>query len=147
MGHQSHVLLCTETTVSNPPVVFPKSSCDVHLLRRPWTTPSNIYSIYVHTCLLLVNMYITLHTNITQFHRSLKRCLAFFYLLNLQHFSIQGTLSRCIPGIKLTYSFETRVFLPCPCQIFEPRRIFNSIISFSNKGETSVKVTFLLCQR
>ena len=27
--------LCTETTVSNPPVVFPKSSCDVHLLRCP----------------------------------------------------------------------------------------------------------------
>ena len=35
MGHQSYVLLCSETTVSNPPVVFPKSSCDVHLLRRP----------------------------------------------------------------------------------------------------------------
>ena len=36
MGHQSYVLLCNETTFSNPPVVFPKSSCDVHLLRRPW---------------------------------------------------------------------------------------------------------------
>ena len=35
MGHQSYVLLCTETTVSNPPVVFPKSSCDVHLFRGP----------------------------------------------------------------------------------------------------------------
>ena len=34
MEHQSYVLLCTETTVSNPPVVFPKSSCDVHLFRR-----------------------------------------------------------------------------------------------------------------
>ena len=33
MGHQSYVLLCTETTISNPPVVHPKSSCDVHLLR------------------------------------------------------------------------------------------------------------------
>ena len=30
------VLLCTETTLSNPPVVQPKSSCDVHLLRSPW---------------------------------------------------------------------------------------------------------------
>ena len=35
MGHQIYVLLCTETTVSNHPVVFPKSSCDVHPLRRP----------------------------------------------------------------------------------------------------------------
>ena len=35
MGHQSYVLLCTETTLSNPPVVIPKSSCDVHLLRSP----------------------------------------------------------------------------------------------------------------
>ena len=36
MGHQSYVLLCTETTLSNPPVEQPKSSCDVHLLRSPW---------------------------------------------------------------------------------------------------------------
>ena len=36
MGHQSYVLLCTETTLSNHPGVFPKSSCDVHLLRSPW---------------------------------------------------------------------------------------------------------------
>ena len=35
MGHQSYVLLCTKTTLSNPPVVQPKSSCDVHLLRSP----------------------------------------------------------------------------------------------------------------
>ena len=35
MGHQSYVLLCTETALSNPPVVQPKSSCDVHLLRSP----------------------------------------------------------------------------------------------------------------
>ena len=35
MGHQSYVLLCTENTLSNPPVVQPKSSCDVHLLRSP----------------------------------------------------------------------------------------------------------------
>ena len=39
MGHQSYVLLCTETTLSNPPVVQPKSSCDVHLLRSPWVSP------------------------------------------------------------------------------------------------------------
>ena len=36
MGHQSYVLLCTEITLSNPPVVQPKCSCDVHLLRSPW---------------------------------------------------------------------------------------------------------------
>ena len=36
MGHQSYVLLCTKTTLSNPPVVIPKSSCDVHLFRSPW---------------------------------------------------------------------------------------------------------------
>ena len=35
MGLQSYVLLCTETTLSNPPVVQSKSSCDVHLLRSP----------------------------------------------------------------------------------------------------------------
>ena len=33
MGHQSYVLLCTETTLANHPVVHPKSSCDIHLLR------------------------------------------------------------------------------------------------------------------
>ena len=38
-GHQSYVLLCTETTLSNPPVVQPKSSCNVHLLRSPWLNP------------------------------------------------------------------------------------------------------------
>jgi hypothetical protein len=38
MGHQSYVLLRTETTVSNHPVVFPKSSCNVHVLRRPWVS-------------------------------------------------------------------------------------------------------------
>ena len=32
-GHQSCVLLCTETTLSNHPVIHPKPSCDVHLLR------------------------------------------------------------------------------------------------------------------
>ena len=36
MGHQSYVLLWTEITLSNHPEVFPKSSCDVHLLRSPW---------------------------------------------------------------------------------------------------------------
>ena len=35
MGHQSYVLLYTETILSNPPVVQPKYSCDVHLLRSP----------------------------------------------------------------------------------------------------------------
>ena len=35
MGHQSYVLLCTETALSNHPAVIPKSSCDVHLLRIP----------------------------------------------------------------------------------------------------------------
>ena len=30
-----YVLLCTETALSNHPVVIPKSSCDVHLLRSP----------------------------------------------------------------------------------------------------------------
>ena len=41
MGHQSYVLLCTETTLSNHPVVLPKSSCDVHLLRSPWSNRPN----------------------------------------------------------------------------------------------------------
>ena len=36
MGHQSYVLLCTQTTVSNHPVVFPKSSCNDRLFRHPW---------------------------------------------------------------------------------------------------------------
>ena len=31
MMHQSYKLLCTETTVSNHPVVFPETSCDAHL--------------------------------------------------------------------------------------------------------------------
>ena len=41
MGHQSYVLLCTEITLSNPPVVISKSSCDVHILRSPCPRPSN----------------------------------------------------------------------------------------------------------
>ena len=36
MWHQSYVLTCTEITVSSPPVIFPKSSCNIHLLRCPW---------------------------------------------------------------------------------------------------------------
>ena len=47
MGHQSYVLLCTETTLSNHPVVHPKSSCDVHLFSGPWISKQlksvNIY--------------------------------------------------------------------------------------------------------
>ena len=43
MGHQSYVLLCTETALSNPPAVIPKSSCDVHLLRSPWLRQHKIY--------------------------------------------------------------------------------------------------------
>ena len=41
MGHQSYVLLCTETALSNHPAVIPKSSCDVHLLRSPWLDQVN----------------------------------------------------------------------------------------------------------
>ena len=33
MGHQDYVPLSTETTVSNHKVLFPKTSCDVHLFR------------------------------------------------------------------------------------------------------------------
>ena len=33
--------LCTETTLSKHPVVLPKSSCDVHLLRSVWSTALN----------------------------------------------------------------------------------------------------------
>ena len=35
-GHQSYVLLCTETTLSKHPVIHSKSSCDVHLFRSLW---------------------------------------------------------------------------------------------------------------
>ena len=50
MGHQSYVLLCTETILSNHPVVFPKLSCNVHLLRSPWTNPIPYYvnNINIH---------------------------------------------------------------------------------------------------
>ena len=41
MGHQSYVLLCAETTLCNHPVLIPKSSCDVHLLRSLWFIPAN----------------------------------------------------------------------------------------------------------
>ena len=52
-------MLCTETTVSNPPVIFPKSCCDVHLFRGPWAIPfesilrSAVHedsSIYMNIC-------------------------------------------------------------------------------------------------
>ena len=69
MGHQSYVLLCTETTLSNPPVVLSKSSCNVHLLRSPclgrsdeWHSRSNLISGSMdRTCLfnlLLLNGWI-----------------------------------------------------------------------------------------
>ena len=48
MGHQGYVLLCTETTLSNPPVVQPKSSYDVHLLRSLWLTPT--YETVIWVC-------------------------------------------------------------------------------------------------
>ena len=44
MGHQRYALFCTETTVPNHPVVFPKSSCTVHLLRCPWLTWTFFFS-------------------------------------------------------------------------------------------------------
>ena len=50
MGHQSYVLLCTETTLSNPPVVQPKSSCDVHLLRSPWPKPPLVSKLLFNIC-------------------------------------------------------------------------------------------------
>ena len=31
--------VCNETTVSNHPVVHPKSCCDVHIFRGPWIEP------------------------------------------------------------------------------------------------------------
>ena len=46
MGHQSYVLLCTETTLSNPPVVQPKTSCAVHLLRSPWSNLGTIANTF-----------------------------------------------------------------------------------------------------
>ena len=48
MGHQSYVLLCTETTVSNPPVVFPTSSCNVHLFRDPWFMSLSLPKLHCH---------------------------------------------------------------------------------------------------
>ena len=34
--YQSYELLCTETTGSNPLVVFPKSICDIFVFRGLW---------------------------------------------------------------------------------------------------------------
>ena len=50
MGHQSYVLLCTETTLSKHPVVHPKSSCGVHLLRSLCT------NTYLHTLYFSVSL-------------------------------------------------------------------------------------------
>ena len=44
-GHQSYVLLCPETTLSNP-----KSSCDVHLLRSLW--PRALKTLHFYFCTL-----------------------------------------------------------------------------------------------
>ena len=54
MGHQSYVLLCTETTLSNPPVIQPKSSCDVHLLRSPWLILEIKKTVYSVPLLLML---------------------------------------------------------------------------------------------
>ena len=47
-GSQSYVLLSTETTLSNHPVVHPNSSCDVHLLRSLWLKYAFIHSFIIH---------------------------------------------------------------------------------------------------
>ena len=58
MGHQSYVLLCTETALSNPPVVQPKSSCDVHLLRSPCPSKENTHTPEnITICILHENMF------------------------------------------------------------------------------------------
>ena len=61
MGHQSYVLLCTKTILSTPPVVQPKSSCDVHLLRSP--------------CISLVALYIYIYLPPTLFKNTPSRYL------------------------------------------------------------------------
>ena len=40
--------LCTETTVSNPPVVFSTSSCNVHLFRGPWFMSLSLPKLHCH---------------------------------------------------------------------------------------------------
>ena len=50
MGHQSYVLLCIETALSNHIVVITKSICDVHLLRSPCT--SLLSTAYIH-CIVI----------------------------------------------------------------------------------------------
>ena len=49
LGHQSYVLLFTETNVSNPPVVFPKSSCNILLFRDSWLEYLGYITLPVNT--------------------------------------------------------------------------------------------------
>ena len=93
------------------------------------------FFIFCPSCTVL-----TLHS----FIEALKKMPSFFYFLNLQHFSIQGILSHFITGIMLMYSFETRFFFILPVRFLNLDGLLIQYILFSNKGETSVKVTFLV---
>ena len=70
MGHQSYVLLYTETTLSNHPVVFPKSSCNVHLFRGPWIrTIQKAYDI----CLTSQHIQLTLHSTFAGWKQTFRK--------------------------------------------------------------------------
>ena len=102
MGHQSYVLLCTETTLSNPPVVQLKSSCDVNLLRSPWlylqsTKPTKYHPIF------------------TQWHTG--KCAYLFLwgknekiLWQLQKFYQNVTLCKIIQELSLFWNFFFKRF-------------------------------------
>ena len=51
-------VLCTETTVSNPLVLFPKSSWDVHLFRGPWVVVHCVF-LWLSFDLILLESLVT----------------------------------------------------------------------------------------
>jgi hypothetical protein len=88
MGHQSYVLLCTETALSNPPVVQPKSSWDFrNLLRSPWITQGiPIVTLYKYFSILVITGPVITHilrpwlSRRTHTGNLLCACFLFLYL-------------------------------------------------------------------
>ena len=108
MGHQSYELLCSETTLSNHPVVRPKSSCDVHLLRSPWVK----WSLHSNCrfCLLFA---IVPNPSTNLLHSLLRSYLKYFFTWWALH-NICGSLQQLL---ELNQNHLVSIILPIQRQL------------------------------
>ena len=105
MEHQIYVLLCTETTPSNPPVVQPKSSCDVHLLRSLWIVAATVVGYCVCQIIWTGEYYIGTSSSYyggTRFRGVVQR----IYLISHVENGLFLSFSTCLPLLKWTHSWS-----------------------------------------